>query len=167
MRVSMVSVARWLGPALLLVAGLWAGTAGAGDFQVISGNARQILLIDPSVIVGSDGYPRAWTVAIRRASSTAGAEFDYAKLYQEFDCRQRRVGILALSTYRRDGTPLGGTAPPFAWSFVTPESQDDDVLTFVCGGAAKRKTLDRSLTGFTLRQDIDAIYNGNWPDSDH
>ena len=96
--------------------------------------------------------------------SIAGGTFDYMQLYAEYDCRQRRMATLSTMFYHRDGAPAGGADNRSVdWMFVTPESQGDTALAFICSEPKRWGVIGNPLKGLTLSQAIDAIYDGDWP----
>lgn len=157
----MVSVA----PCLMAAAVSVSSAAEAGDHHIIASSSRQIMLADPSAIVRTAPNKRsAWTVGVR-APGKQPRGVGYVQMLAEYDCAGRTMQVQAMIIRTQqhallDRSDMKGSPMP-----IEPRSQGEAALDFACRDGRGLHPGTR-IAGASLRQAIDALFDGPWPGRD-
>ncbi|MFM2005140.1 MAG: hypothetical protein RLZZ09_795 [Pseudomonadota bacterium] len=131
-----------------LVAGLmvwWViGSAGAAEwkqFKIIEegvGDGKATYYIKADDQEQTDVGFRVWYVVsyAKKQQGDAGANYQSAKVREEFDCREKRRQQIYWIAYKAAmaGGGIAGSEPPRAWEPVPAGSTAEKRMNFVCGG---------------------------------
>lgn len=104
------------------------------QWKLISENesAGAKFFVEVSTIQKKDNYIRVWEKAEFQK------EFEgmlSARVYQEFDCSERRNRTLQFDAYKKnnhEGMPFVSNKKPSEWTYVTPSSPSLETYRFLC-----------------------------------
>ena len=103
------------------------------DALKIAESADAIVYIEPGTLLKDGDLRRIWILYDQKVHPTTGG--DSARIYQEFDCKERRTRVLSFISYSghmAKGEVISKEKQQGDWEDVAPQTADESGLGWVC-----------------------------------
>ncbi|MGH7024166.1 MAG: surface-adhesin E family protein [Caulobacteraceae bacterium] len=110
---------------------------------------RIVTFVDEKSIQQVDTLRRAWVDIFYRKIPPPANRVYSSKVFYEFDCQNRQLGILSELDYDIEGNVINSANSPYpSMTFVAPETIGAEQMDFVCAESGARPTWALDLKGF-------------------
>ena len=123
---------------LMLLLAVWSGSAAAEVWVVVGKNEKFSAYADPATMRKEGTTVKMWDLFDYKTAQTGvgGKLYLSAKRHLEYDCKDGRARVLALSSHAENlakGEVVAASSVSPNWSVVASGSADELLWKFACG----------------------------------